>query len=240
MDARHPIALTYEGRKLGHSDPGDEHSCVFVRALVSGLPSTLRARRCFLVLQVCIDDSRTEPNQGPVFILAGFLTRVRMWEHFSDEWQAYCDEKPKVEFVKGKHAFERSGPFKGWSIEQRDRKVIGFASMITKYKLKGVFCAINHSQFKAHPGRIRFGEEVLFKTPEYTAVSAVTCAVLGSLLRSKTEEKVSFIYDEKVVSRRELAEGYRSCCSALPKQATRLIALEPQFQNDKEFGSGRF
>jgi hypothetical protein len=210
-------------------------ACMFVRALVSGLPRPIRLRRYVLVLQVCIDDSRTEPDQGPTFLLAGFMTRVRTWERFSDEWRAYCNEKPRVAFVKGKHAFERSGPFKGWTVDQRDRKLLGFASIIEKFKLKGVVCLINHNHFKTHPGRIRFGEDALFRTPEYTAVSAVTCAVLGSILRSPTEEKVSFVYDERVVTRRELADGYQSICKALPQRAVKLIAHEPQFQNDKEF-----
>jgi len=91
------------------------------------------------------------------------------------------------------------------------------------------------SHFADHPGKLRFINSSVLKNPAYTAVSAVTCAVLGNLLKSPTREKVSFIYDENLVTRAELASGYRSLLKRLPKYASDLVAYEPQFQDDKEF-----
>jgi hypothetical protein len=187
------------------------------------------------MLQVCIDDTRTEPDQGPAFILAGFMAKVQHWEHFADEWQAHCRAKPTIQFLKGKQAFECSGPFKGWTTTERDKKVLGFVSLITKYRLKGVLCLINHQQFARYPGKLRLLGNPILKEPAYTAVAAVTCAVLGSILKSGTLEKVSFIYDEKVVSRKELESGHRSMRDMIPKRAADLVAHEPKFEDDEEF-----
>lgn len=212
-----------------------ERASAFIRALFSVFSSEARNRRCLLMLQVCIDDSRTEPNQGPVFILAGFMAKVKHWERFADEWDAHSRAKPRIEFLKGKQAFERSGQFKGWTCDQRDKKVLGFVSLIKKYRLKGVLCLINHEQFATHPGSLQFLGNPILKEPAYTAVAAVTCAVLGWILKSKTFEKVSFIYDEKVVSRKELESGHRSMRERVPKRAVDLVAHEPKFEDDKEF-----
>lgn len=207
---------------------------------MSGLPRELRDRGCLLMLEVCIDDTRTEPDQGPVFILAGFMAKVKNWEHFADEWRAYSRKAPKLDYVKGKEAFWRKGQFKGWSSEQRDKRVLGFISLIKKYKAQGVTCMINHQQFAHHPGRLRWPGKLgvmnpILKEPAYTAVAAVTCAVLGSILNSKTLEKVRFIYDEEVVSRKELESGHRAMRAQIPKRASDLVAQEPKFENDKEF-----
>jgi len=225
-----------------HSQHGDDKACLQVRAVVSGLPSSLRMAQRFLMLQVCIDDSTTETNQGPSFVLGGYIGRVQNWEGFADDWQALLAKSPRLEYLKAREANRLEGQFKGWSREQRDSKLLEFVAIIKKYRLRSIRHTVNHSGFHEQLGTILFQtpgrnprRHPALRNPGYIAVSAITCAVLGELLKSKTLEKVYFIFDEAVVSRDELESGYRSMMLRVPKRATDRIARQPDFRNDKEF-----
>jgi hypothetical protein len=87
---------------LEHKDHADEHSCVHIRKLLSGLLSCERARRHLLMLQVFIDDSGR--GVDPVFVLAGYVGRVRNWEDFSDRWQKVLKQPPAIEYLKATEA----------------------------------------------------------------------------------------------------------------------------------------
>ncbi len=194
------------------------------------------------MFQVCIDDSATESNQGPAFVLAGYVARVRNWEGLAVDWRALLDSRPKLEYLKGQEANSRSGQFKGWTVQQRDKKLLEFVAIIKKYKLRSIRHTVSHAGFREHVGGILFKSPAarprphpVLRNPGYVAVSAVTCAVIGDLLRSKTREKVQFIFDEGVVSRGELERGYRSLMLRAPRRATDLIAQPPEFRDDKEF-----
>lgn len=84
-----------------HDAHGDEYACLYVRRLVSGLPSQDRSR-CFAVLQFWLDDSGK--GQPPVFVLAGYVARVEQWNAFADEWQIFLNQNPRLEYIKGYEA----------------------------------------------------------------------------------------------------------------------------------------
>ncbi|MGA6974719.1 MAG: DUF3800 domain-containing protein [Candidatus Binatus sp.] len=187
------------------------------------------------MIQVCIDDSRTEPEQGPDFILAGYFATVEQWADFSDDWRAWCRTKPAIQYLKGKHAYRREKEFKGWSLEDRDEKLLGFASLISKHQLTAVKAKINHEKFAENFDFIQIAGRSVLEEPPYTAASAVQAAVLGRILQSGAQDKVQFIFDVNVVTRQELESGYRSIRAKFPPVAVDLIAHEPKFEDDKEF-----
>lgn len=187
------------------------------------------------MLQVCIDDSRTEPNQGPDFILAGYLATDQQWPVFSDDWRAWCRTKPEIQYLKGKHAYRREKEFKGWTLEQRDEKLLGFVSLISKHQLTAVKARISHAEFAENFSFIQIAGRSVLEQPPYTAASAVQAAVLGKILESGIQEKVQFIFDEDVVTRKELESGYRSMLTQFPQVAADLVAHKPEFKDDKEF-----
>ena len=78
------------------------------------------------------------------------------------------------------------------------------------------------------------GSSVL-KEPAYTAVSNLTAAVLAATRHFNDTERVQFIFDYEVVSRRELESGYRSALKEYPKILSERLASEPKFDDDKEF-----
>ncbi|MGB9380686.1 hypothetical protein [Candidatus Binatus sp.] len=60
------------------------------------------------MLQVYIDDSGR--GVDPVFVLAGYVGRLRNWEEFSDRWQATLRENPTIDYLKATEAIWLQGP----------------------------------------------------------------------------------------------------------------------------------
>ena len=79
-----------------------------IRALVCGLQSKVRKKRCIVVLQGFVDDSGS--SDGNIFTLAGFLSTAELWEQFSDGWQAICEQPPKMPDFKMTKARQMIGP----------------------------------------------------------------------------------------------------------------------------------
>src|SRR4051812_21465009 len=102
---------------------------MFVRSLVSGLPTDLRERRVMFFLQGAFDDSGSEPT-SPFFVLAGFLANVGQWERFADAWQAKLRADPAIGYFKMSEAMGRYGEFDGWPRALRDQKVLELAEII--------------------------------------------------------------------------------------------------------------
>src|ERR1700730_4068983 len=116
---------------------GDNHACLAIRRMVSGLPFRLRKLRRFAVLQFCIDDSGTD--QPPVFVLAGYLARVNNWPYFSDDWDKALRKAPAIDYLKASEAFHRTDPksqFYGWTLDATINKLKTFLPIIRKYRLE--------------------------------------------------------------------------------------------------------
>ena len=189
----------------------------------------------FLMLQAIIDDSRTEPNQGPVFILGGIIGTVQRVTDFADAWQKWRDDSPGIGYLKGREAYRLKGQFDGWKPDERDKKLLGFISLIPKFYLATIKVTVAHRDFADTLGTIRVQGSSVLKEPAYTAVSNLTAAILAATRHFNDTEKVQFIFDYEVVSRRELESGYRSALKEYPKILSERLASEPKFDDDKEF-----
>ena len=55
------------------------------------------------MLTAFIDDSGSE-GQGPVFVLAGHLSRTEVWSAFATRWQQVLDEAQSLPYFKMKEA----------------------------------------------------------------------------------------------------------------------------------------
>ena len=85
-----------------HSQCDDDKACLWLRRLLCGMPSSERARRRWLMLQVFVDDSgRGENPDNPVFVLAGYAGRARNWEAASDDLKRIMRKKPRLDYLKG-------------------------------------------------------------------------------------------------------------------------------------------
>ena len=131
----------------GHGDCGDDKACLFVRRLVSGLPSPKRKERQFLVLQIWFDDSGKD-GIAPVFVLAGYLAPVKEWCDFADAWDRQLKRGPTpLEYLKGYEVFRFNKQFAGWTESDRNARLEEFLPLITKYSGKALAIVIPHGLF---------------------------------------------------------------------------------------------
>lgn len=187
-----------------------------------------------MTLQVWVDDSGR--GQEPVFVLAGYMGRVRNWEAFTHRWRGILNQKPRIECLKGKEAATLSGEFSGWSATQRDKRVLQLVRAIHQYSLACVRVVVPHEGFKRtlRDGKIAPGARWYFKHPYFLAFDAVFAGVLKYVRGLPSVEKVEFIFDHGVVDRRSLEPAYAQLLRALGEDAT-LIEREPLFRDDKTF-----
>jgi hypothetical protein len=205
-----------------------------MRRLVSGLPAADREHRWFLMLQVWVDDSGR--GQDPVFVLAGYIARVRNWEALADRWRGILNQKPRIGCLKGKEAASLTGEFHGWTAAERDERVLQLVGAIEQYSLAGVRVVIPHEGFRQtlRGGRIAKESRWYFGQPYYLAFDAIFASVLSYVRRRPFIEKVEFIFDYGVVARRNLEQAYAQLLKGLGKDAA-LIEREPVFRDDRSF-----
>ncbi len=199
-----------------------EIGCIDVGSLVLGLAPSRRASTGFLMLQVWIDDSGR--GQEPVFVLAGYIGRVRNWIDFAHEWSELL-RKHRLTCFKGSMSGSLS-----------DKTVLEFVALIRRYALSGVRVVIPHRDFQNSLKNDRIAENSrwYFKQPYYLAFDCVFGGVLSYVRKRPSFEKVEFIFDYDVVDRRSLKLAYPQLLKSLGKDAS-LVEGEPTFRDDKRF-----
>jgi uncharacterized protein DUF3800 len=204
---------------------------MWIQRLGSGVPTSKKKAWCFVVLQVFIDESGRGQEEEPAFILAGYFARVRSWEAFADKWQEVLSEAPSIKYLKASEAYSLSRQFKGWSREQRDARLLKFASLIRKSVAGSVTLAVNGIEFN----RILKASKGALKNVYPLAVAATVAVVLRSALTSRTRERLEFIFDEGMLNAKLFEVAFDDMMISLPRKATDLIGRRPRMENDKLF-----
>ena len=211
---------------VGH---GDDKACLSLRRLTCGLPSSARDRLHSLMLQVYIDESGR--GVEPVFVLAGYIGRVRNWESFSVEWQKLLSKSPKLTFLHMNEAQGLKDAFRGWTTIQRDKRLMEMAKLINRYAMLAMDLTIDISAFN----RILKRPKILFKNPYAVAFAHIPTWVLASGSQRKTIEKIELIFDRGVLSRDDaIRDSYIGMMTHLPPNLTALLHGRPRFEDDKE------
>ena len=117
-----------------------------IDALVCGLPAHERARRKLLMLTAFFDDSGTD-GSGPFCVIAGYISDVERWKAFSDAWAGELQADPRISHLKMTEANNRRGPFWGWDIVARDRKIERLAEIISQYAIGGLASIVSHKAY---------------------------------------------------------------------------------------------
>jgi hypothetical protein len=206
----------------------ENHACLYVRRLLSGMPSDERCKRRFAVLQLWLDDSGK--GQLPAFVLAGYCASVDAWIAFADEWQTELRRPPALAYLKGKEAFGLFGQFRGWSETERDSRLLRFVALIKKHSNRGLGIAIGHHNFE----RILKQPLSPYKTP-YTFLYMLSLnIVLG--VAANANEKIEVIFDRDVIKRKQAEDAYKRWLRILPEEDKQLLGREePRFEDDMHF-----
>jgi hypothetical protein len=158
------------------------------------------------VLQISIDDSRTEPTQRPVFVLAGYAAPVVVYEDFADEWQALLKEPSVLEYLKGGEAMGRREQFEGWSVRQRDGRVLRFIELIKAHQFRPIKTEIRFDDYQAAIAQNR-GR---WRTPAYFALVSILIRVIAQLRTSPERETAEFFFDCDIVAKARIEGRLRN------------------------------
>jgi Protein of unknown function (DUF3800) len=122
------------------------------------------------VFQAWFDDSGKEgANQSPVYLLAGYSARTRVWEDFADDWQTELNRPPRLRWLhatvaynlKGEFGYDKNrGPSEWTSFhgrgnkKARDERLLRFAQIITKHlhpqtDSHGITWVLQHVEYTA-------------------------------------------------------------------------------------------
>jgi hypothetical protein len=183
------------------------------------------------MLQVFIDDSGR--GVDPVFVLAGYVGRVRNWEEFSDRWQKALKQPPAIEYLKATEAIWLQGQFRGWKPQDRDTKVLKLIALIQKHSMYAVDLAVAAGPFRTIFGRAKRP----FNKPHAIAFPHLVTWMLGTAAKRAQREKVRLVFDRGVLEREaEITEAYVAMMKHLPPALTSLLDQRPSFEDDKEVG----
>jgi len=203
----------------GHGSHGDDYACMQVRRYVSGLPTSIRKERVFLVIQVAIDDSNRGQEDMPAFILAGFMGRVENWFCFADAWQKQLDADPPISLLKAKEAINLDHNFKDWTPRERDERLLAFVKIIKKYSFASVRLAIRKADFNIILKQSSGALKKMYALPTAALVSRVVEFAIDRKMRQTFE----FIFDKEIMSPNQLQNMYRGAVKDLPVKAARVI-----------------
>jgi hypothetical protein len=219
-------------------------ACEQVGALFSGLPKVLRDEGIVMVLQAWFDESGKD-GQTPVYLLAGYVGKKTMWEHFADDWQAELDREPKLPYLHTKE----SQLFKGLSYEERTKRLLKFVEIIARHRPLGMTFMLRHSDYQAfyrivsaHP-LITPAERKMMKNPYYYAFVIMLSTMLIRQAKNRKDngitELIEILLDDGMDRLPRLKIGFRYFIESIKRQNPDFLDLfinkEVETRDDKVF-----
>ena len=105
-----------------------------------------------VTIRIYMDESEGDT----AYIASGWACRAERWDFISDEWQSVLDAPPKISHFKINDAMGFKGPFEGWSVDERDRKIEALAHVLPHEPgFFGYGCYVARSDFEAIKHRVR-------------------------------------------------------------------------------------
>lgn len=98
------------------------------------------------MLQAFFDDSGSDPK-SQVYVLAGYVGSLEAWATFSEIWDYHLKKEPPIKYFKMSEAMGFHVQFEGWSVEDRDRRVIELSEIIGRTDLVRIECFLKRSDF---------------------------------------------------------------------------------------------
>ena len=177
------------------------------------------------MLQAFIDDSGSDTGDKRLF-LAGYIHHIDGWVDFSSDWKLVLQEPPSLSCL---HMVES---FRGWSPEDRHRKLVRLASVIEKYKPLSIESSISTKDFK----------ELLQPHAPYDLRSAYgycfDAIVIKSaqlLKESSLQGPLDFVFDEQGKVGADAALFYQFVKQLQEQSIRGLLGDTPIFRDDKDF-----
>jgi hypothetical protein len=158
-----------------------DESAEIIRSYVSGIPSRLRGKRHFLMLQAFLDESFEK--DPPVFVLAGYLASAEQWLRLTEEWDKAITTWTLPVFKMKEAMYE-------WSEGMQKERLGHLHAVIAEH----VRCALWVEVDSLALNGLMTGPFVKFSNPYFFCVFALVMMVVRSDFLK--DEKVRFIFDK--------------------------------------------
>jgi hypothetical protein len=196
------------------------------------------------MIQACFDDSGN--TEAPVFVLAGFVARLRQWQVYSREWERILNVAPKVPFLSTNEAFQQRGCFAGWSKGAVEDRLLKLVQVIQNRVDGGVIFTLDHDGYKAVMAKV---DELtltperrkvrMLKNPFYVGFHVVVLTMLAKHQAIQTQERLEILFDEGIDRHNRLENGYRDLVRGIarqhPSHINLLVNKEAEFRDEKMF-----
>jgi hypothetical protein len=198
--------------------------------MTSGYSSDVRAIKPLAVLQAFVDDSATDDGEQRLF-LAGYINTADKWVLFSDAWKEALQLSPPIEYFKMSEANSLNGQFYGWSVPDKDAKILALARVIRHFKPASIHCSISRRDVKSlMKGKVPYG----FADPYGYVFSGIMVPLAHQQIqRDMIRVPIDFIFDEQENIGEEAKFWYKQIRDMQPKAVKDLLSIEPLFRNDK-------
>jgi hypothetical protein len=181
-----------------------------------------------------MDDSGSD-LQGPVFVLAGFMSTIERWEAFNAEWEEVCSREPPTPNFHMSEAYRLKGGYWGpiFSGEEtlksrRDQRLSDLAVVIRRNALVRIQACMTWENFRDFSNLIQ--PEV--RSPYFF----LFCNIIASLCHwAKTYgnvQKIDFTFDCQSKEQLACLAAHDSLAKFLTTEAIGIISGTPIFRND--------
>ena len=185
----------------------------------------------------------------PVFVLAGFVSRVRLWEVYSHEWDRVLKRQPEVPFLSTNEAFQQTGCFAGWSKDEIEKRLLKLVEIIQHRVDGGTIFTLDHAGYKEVMTKVEKLPLTLkeqrklrmLKNPFYVGFHTVVVRVLGEhwAAHAHTQERLEILFDQGIDREKRLRNGYRDLIDGIgkefPDHVKLLVNKEAEFRDEKVF-----
>jgi hypothetical protein len=214
--------------------------------MVAGIPSRLRQNWLMLMLQGYIDDSGSD-MQGPVYVLSGFIGQTTEWAKFSDQWDIELHKPPAISYFKMREAESLKEQFQGWTIGDRDAKIMSLTRLIVPRVICNVECVVSQADYDSVvPRAIAFIRKTSnamedrrlansLENPYLFCFHGIVIECCNRLYEQRQLDVIDFYFDQQgKVGNRAKAFWYALKNNA-PPEYKRFLVNEPVFRDEKIF-----
>ena len=186
------------------------------------------------MLKAFTDDSGSDPKsktRGPVFVMAGYLASVEVWNKTSDCWREVLDAPRKLPWFKSTGIQDRTRPpFENWEEEDVRLKVEQLSEVIQSAQLTSFALCMYWDDFIKAKQEFPSTADI---EPYGMLFNGVMASITEFIIKNRASESVQFEFDEQGRAGEDALSIYREVREMLPRPNADLIIGWPRFGDDK-------
>lgn len=180
------------------------------------------------MIRAYIDDSGL--GQHPIYVLGGWFAPVEVWPEFSAAWVSVLREAPRVAYFKFSEAKSLRGQFTGWSVEERNKKVLSLVRLFEQFPVIGLSASAPHAVFRRIFGSVRGPAG----NPYAMLFYGIVHRLISSCIANGVADEVEYVFDIQPGQTRKVIAAWDDFLRLMPHNYGDFInEKRPVFADDK-------